>query len=134
MVAVDPWVVNRLWDDYVNHISSVCLTFDQFQAVLETCRVNQEIIDGEVAFITVCFGPDFHLLSMDTGHLITRPMIMRQFAPLLEQYGKVTTTVPKTDVRWARFLRVAGFRVTGEDWCSTRYEMDRVSCRFSFPS
>jgi hypothetical protein len=73
---------------------------------------------------TIQRGPEMHMISFSDGKAMSRKNIVEHLAPVLDQYGYVTTRVPKAEEDH-RLRTKLGFEFTWEDdqytyWCLTQ--------------
>lgn len=99
---------------------------EQFFKELEAWQIEPVEVGGELAFITMVKGPEFHFQSMGTKHRITRAMIRNFLAPILDKYGHAITHTPIEDPRQHRFNLLIGFQVIGEDGFDKIYRIDQL--------
>ena len=100
------------------------ITREYFERGLDAWDVEPVEIDGELAFVKLQQGPEFHFASFDTGRPITPAMIRDWLGPIFDRYGYVTTTTPKDEARQHRFNRRMGFKIVGESEFFTHFRMD----------
>lgn len=112
-------VIDRLWAEIED---IVFITRDQFERGLREWDIIPVEIDG-ASFVTLRRGPEFHVANAGTGRPITTRMIRMCIAPILEQYGFVTTRTPKDDERQCVVNRRFGFKAIGEDEFFTHFRM-----------
>jgi hypothetical protein len=118
--AAEAALVDALWTQLE---PTVFITRRQFERALAEWDVTPIEIDGEVAFVTLSRGPEFHYTSMGAGR-ISLAMIRGWLAPILDRYGYATTRTPKDEPRQHRLNLRLGCVVTGEDEFFTMYRLD----------
>lgn len=115
-------IVDRLWAQIE---SVVFITRDQFARGLERWEIEPVEIGGELAFVGLTQGPEFHFASFDTGARITSEMIRSRLTAIMDRHGFVTTTTPKDEPRQHRLNRRLGFVATGENEFFVSYRLDK---------
>lgn len=94
-------------------------------AALEGWTVRSAARDGQFVGYVISLGPEVHILPLVEGRALSRRNIIEHIAPLLDQFGYVTTRVPiaETDHR----LRTAlGFERTWDDQFCSYWAMTRL--------
>jgi hypothetical protein len=116
-------VIDALWAQ-IEPI--VFISRDQFVSGLEQWDIDPVHIDGELAFVALTQGPEFHFTSFETGAQISRDMIRSRLHAIIERHGYVTTRTPIEGAnRQHRFNRILGFHVTGTSEFFVDYRLDR---------
>jgi hypothetical protein len=119
-------VIDRLWEQIE---PVVYITREQFVRGLAEWDIEAIRIDGDLAFVALTKGPEFHFASFDTGAPISRAMIRSRLDPIIERHGFVMTRTPKEGAdRQHRFNRAFGFHTTGENEFFIMYRLDK-KCR-----
>lgn len=122
----DSAVFDALWEQIE---PTVFITREQFLRGLEVWAIDPVIIDGELAFVALTQGPEFHFASFDTGATITRTMIWSRLDAIMDQYGFVTTRTPKEGAnRQHRINKALGFKEIESDEFLVTYRLD-APCR-----
>lgn len=117
---MDTNVIDALWAQIE---PTVFISRSEFAASLADWDVEAVEIDGELAFVTMTRGPEFHFAAFGTGAPISRTMIRARLDPIIARHGFVTTRTPKEGAdRQHRFNRAFGFQVTGEDEFFVEYK------------
>jgi hypothetical protein len=124
-------LTDHLWDELNRELDGhVYISRDQFERGLKDWNVTPHEIDGELAYVTMSQGPEFHVSSFGTGRTISMAMIRANLAPLLDLFGYVTTSTPKDDRRQHALNRRFGFREVGESEFFIHFRLDRP-CQLS---
>lgn len=100
-----------------------------FMAELEAWSIDPVEIDGRLAFIGMSKGPEFHFISLGSGHRLSFDLVRRGLEPIIEKHGYALTKTPKEDIRQQRFNRAYGFYPVGEDEFYIHYRLDRIRPR-----
>lgn len=103
----------------------VFITREEFMANLDEWEIEPVEVDGEVAFILLRKGPEFHFISFNTGRPLTLKMGRSWLEPMLARHGHVTTRTPRHAERQHRFNRLVGFRPIGESEFFVHYRLDQ---------
>lgn len=87
--------------------------------------------NGRAAGFVLTNGSEIHIAPMDRGESLSRRNIHQFIAPLLQEFGYVTTRVPLLETDHSLFLRV-GFKQTWADlnftyWALTELPYPRRS-------
>jgi hypothetical protein len=123
---MDKAVVDILWEQME---PIVYITRDQFERGLQSWEVELVEIDGELSFIGLTRGPEFHFTSLGTGKRITLDMIWSRMNAIMSRHGYVTTRTPNDGAdRQHRFNRSFGFVETARDEFFTFYRLEK-SCQ-----
>jgi hypothetical protein len=122
---VIPSILDALWAE-IEPIAFI--TKEQFARGLDAWEIEPVEIDGELAFVTLTQGPEFHCTSLGIGRPISMAMIRARLEPILDRHGFVTTRTPKSEPRQHRLNLRFGFRAVGEDEFFTIYRLDKP-CR-----
>lgn len=102
------------------------ITKDQFLESLAGWEIEPFEIEGDLAFVTLTKGPEFHFQVFGTKHPISMTLIRTWLQKVIDAHGHVATKTPKEDARQHRFNRRFGFYVTGEDEFDVHYRLDRL--------
>lgn len=102
------------------------LTEGEFLASLDGWTVEPVHLDGELAWITVQKGPEFHFQSVGRKRAMPRRMIEEFLRPIIEAHGYAITKTPKNDERQHRFNLLFGFEKSGEDEFDTHFKITRL--------
>lgn len=113
-------VIDAIWRQTEPH---VFFTREQFERSLDGCVIEPFESDGQLAFVTVVHGPEFHFVSLGTGATISIKMIRDSVQPIIDRYGYVQTRTPKDDVRQRRINEKIGFTIEAEDEAWVLYRM-----------
>jgi hypothetical protein len=117
------FVIDKLWEKAE---PTLFISKEQFIASLDGWTIEGLEIDGELAFVGMQKGPEFHFQNFGAKHRITMKMAKAYLQPLITQYGYVMTRTPKDDARQHRFNRRFGFEITGEDEFDVHYRLERI--------
>lgn len=115
-------VIDALWAQIE---PVVYITREQFVRELEQWDIEPVQIDGQLAFVTLTRGPEFHYTSFGLGKL-SIAMIRGWLEPILDRYGYATTRTPKSEPRQHRLNLRLGCTVTGEDEFFIHYRLDKT--------
>jgi hypothetical protein len=121
VISVHKDVIDRLWAQIE---PDVYITREQFVRGLVDWDIEAIRIDGELAFVTLTRGPEFHYTSFGVGK-ISIAMIRLWLAPILDLHGYATTRTLKSEPRQHRLNLRLGCTVTGEDEFTIHYRLDR---------
>ena len=80
---------------------------------------------GRIVAVFQNKGPEFHFFTF-YGHCFTRREVVDALRAVIEKYGCVTTTTPRTDPRQQRFNLRIGFKQTGVDNENVYYRLDSI--------
>jgi hypothetical protein len=123
---MDPDVIDALWEQIE---PTVFISRAEFVAGLDGWDIRAEHVDGELAFVTMTNGPEFHFATFGTRAPITRSRTRAWIDPIIARHGFVTTRTPKEGAdRQHRFNLTFGFRPVDEDEFHIMYRMDH-KCR-----
>jgi hypothetical protein len=99
---------------------------EQFYEWLEGWSIKPIHIDGDLAFITLRKGCEFHFTVMCTKHRITMPIIRECLQPIIDDHGYADTKTPHCEERQHRFNRRLGWRETGRDEFDIHYRIEKL--------
>ena len=116
-------ITDRLWEQLE---PLVFISRDQFDEGLKSWEIEPVEINGEVAFVALTRGPEFHFASFGTGARITSAMIWERLNRIMDRHGYVTTRTPHDEPRQQRLNERLGFRKTGDDEFFAHFRMDRT--------
>jgi hypothetical protein len=103
------------------------VTREQFDTNLKGWELEPVVIGGDLAFIVISKGPEFHYHSLGTGHGIPLQFARELTNRLIARHGYAETSTPKDDVRQQRFNRRFGFVAVGDDGFDIRFRIERVN-------
>lgn len=83
---------------------------------------------GELAGFLCIKGDEIHCYRKEAhrGHWLSRQVLERHVQPLIDKYGKATTTVRTENAQGHFFVQRLGFVRVGEEDGLTRYELKRL--------
>lgn len=99
---------------------------DEFLSWFDGCEVRPVEMEGELAFITVQKGPEFHFHSLGTGKRISLAMIRDFLTKSIDQHGYALTKTPHADARQHRFNKRFGFVEIGRDAFDVHYRIESL--------
>lgn len=99
--------------------------FDEFPEGWEFIEIHRR---GELAGFLCIKGDEIHCYRKEAhrGHWLTRQVLERHVQPLIDKYGKATTTVRTENAQGHFFVQRLGFVQVGERDGLTRYELKRL--------
>jgi hypothetical protein len=122
---LDTDIVDRLWAQIE---ADVYITRDQFVRGLADWNIEPIEVGSVLAWVTLSRGPEFHYTSFDAGMPLSFARMHGWLAPILAEYGYVTTRTLKDEPRQHPVNRRRGFKATGEDEFCTFYRLDVAKC------
>lgn len=99
---------------------------DQYLATLAEWTIKPVYLDGELAWITVQKGPEFHFQSVGPTRRMPLRMIREFLQGILDEHGYVLTKTPVDDERQQRFNRRFGFVEIDRDALDVHFRLDRL--------
>lgn len=102
------------------------ITKDEFLKTLAEWVIKPVHVDGELAWITVQKGPEFHFQNVGRTRAMPRRVIRDFLQGIIDQYGYALTKTPLEDVRQQRFNQLYGFYEIGRDAFDISYRIDRL--------
>lgn len=116
-------IIDRLWGQAE---PKVFIGRDEFVRSLEGWQIEPVEIDGDLAYVTMTKGPEFHFTTFGQ-HRGTPKMIRDAIQPIIDRHGFVRTRTPKDADRQHRFNRLIGFVADGEDEFFIYYRMKKLT-------
>lgn len=119
-------IVDLLWDkvEPVLYISK-----DQFVDSLEGWEIEPLVVEGEIAFVILTRGPEFHFDSLRTGHKIPLSRIRETIERLIATHGYAETRTPREDFKQRRVNVLFGCERVGEDEYDIHYRLEKIGRR-----
>lgn len=93
--------------------------------------VHESRIDGELAFVALVRGPEFHFASAGSGKPLSIRAIKTFLKNIIDVHGFAQTKTPVGDFRQQRFNESIGFRRMSEDKDYITYRIRKVQCQSS---
>jgi hypothetical protein len=92
------------------------LTFEQFRDATSHCRVEAVLVRGELAGAVLIQGAELHacILPAFFGRWLTRSVLRRTLAAVLEQHGHAITRTTVGNEAGAAFVARLGFTKIAE--------------------
>lgn len=102
------------------------ITKDEFLQTLAEWTLKPVYLDGELAWITVQKGPEFHFQSVGRTRLMPLRMIREFLQDIIDQHGYALTKTPVEDTRQQRFNERFGFFRVGQDQYDIHYRIEHL--------
>lgn len=102
------------------------ITKDEYLQTLAEWVIKPVHIDGELAWITVQKGPEFHFQSVGKTRIMPLRIIREFLQGILAEHGYALTKTPIDDVRQQRFNRCFGFVEIDRDALDIHFRLDRL--------
>lgn len=116
-------VIDSLWEQAEPNIY---IGKAEFIRSLDGWTIEPVEIDGDLAYVTMTNGPEFHFTTFGK-HRGTIKMVRDGIQPVIDQHGFVLTRTPKDADRQHRFNRLIGFVADGEDEFFIHYRMEKLT-------
>jgi hypothetical protein len=101
-------------------------TKDEYLQTLAEWTIKPVHVDGELAWITVQKGPEFHFQSVGETRVMPLRMIREFLQGIIDQHGYALAKTPLLDVRQQRFNQRFGFVEVGRDALDIHFRIDRL--------
>lgn len=102
------------------------LTKDEYLQTLADWVIKPVYVDGELAWITVQKGPEFHFQSFGATKQMPLRSIREFLQGIISEYGHAITRTPIEDTRQQRFNERFGFQRIGQDQFDIIYRIECV--------
>jgi hypothetical protein len=102
------------------------ITKDEYLATLAEWVIKPVHLDGELAWITVQKGPEFHFQSVGKTRVMPLRLIREFLQGILSEHGFALTKTPIEDTRQQRFNERFGFHRVGQDQYDVHYRLDHL--------
>lgn len=99
---------------------------DEYLQTLAEWTIKPVHIDGELAWITVQKGPEFHFQSVGRTRLMPLRMIREFLQAIIDRHGFALTKTPLEDTRQQRFNERFGFFRVGQDQYDIHYRIEHL--------
>lgn len=99
---------------------------DEFLKTLAEWVIKPVYIEGELAWITVQKGPEFHFQSIGKTRVMPLRMIRSFLQAIIAEHGYACTKTPLEDVRQQRFNQRFGFVETGRDGFDIHFRIETL--------
>lgn len=99
---------------------------DAYLETLAEWTIKPVHIDGELAWITVQKGPEFHFQSVGESRAMPLRMIREFLQTIIDQHGYAQTKTPIEDLRQQRFNERFGFQRIGQDQFDIIYRIESL--------
>lgn len=116
-------IADRLWE---GASEVLFISKDEFLRRLDGWEIEPVEHDGELVFVFLTKGPEFHFQSFGKGQPISMKMIRERLQKIIDGHGYALTKTPKTDARQHIFNRAFGFYVAHEDEYDLHYRIDHL--------
>lgn len=102
---------------------------DEFLHTLAEWTIKPVYVEGELAWITVQKGPEFHFQSMGRPKIMPLRLIREFLDSILAAHGYAQTKTPIEATRQQRFNERFGFKRVGQDQYDIHYRIERLPMR-----
>lgn len=99
---------------------------DEYLKTLAEWVVKAVHVDGELAWITVQKGPEFHFQNVGQTRVMPIRLIREFLQGIIDEHGHAITRTPIEDVRQQRFNERFGFQRIGQDQFDFIYRIERL--------
>lgn len=111
---------------YAHKSDLLFVTPVQYRAALEGWTLEPLYIEGDLAFVLVSKGPEFHYVSFETGHRLPLKLFANRCMQLHRRHGYFETRTPKEDRKQQHFNERVGMKRIGEDAYDFHYRLTDV--------
>lgn len=105
------------------------LTKDQFVQSLAEWTIKPIYSGGELAWITVQKGPEFHFQSIGKTRYLSMRTIRSWLQPIIDVHGYAQTKTPIEDVRQQRINKLVGFYEASRDSLDIHFRIENFPMR-----
>lgn len=104
----------------------VYVTKDQYLKSLAEWVIKPVHVDGELAWVTIQKGPEFHFQSMGKTRGMPLRVIRDFLQGVIDEHGFALTKTPIEDARQQRFNERFGFQRVGQDQYDIIYRIEKL--------
>lgn len=97
-----------------------------FLKLLDGWEIKPVYSDGELGWITVQKGPEFHFETVGATRILPMRIIREFLQSIIDQHGYAQTKTPVDDFRQQRFNERFGFQRIGQDAFDIIYRIERL--------
>lgn len=102
------------------------VTLEQYALALDGWTLEPLYIGGDLAYVLISKGPEFHYVSFETGHRLPLKLFANRCMQLHRAFGYFETRTPKDDRRQQHFNERVGMKRIGEDAYDFHYRLADV--------
>lgn len=106
--------------------SVLYITKDEYVRTLAEWKIKPIHMDGELAWITVQKGPEFHFQSVGKTRVLPMRIVRSFLQTIIDEHGFALTKTPLEDIRQQRFNRRFGFVEIGRDVFDISFRIERL--------
>jgi hypothetical protein len=104
----------------------VYVTKEDYLKSLAEWVIKPVHVDGELAWVTIQKGPEFHFQSIGKTRVMPLRMICVFLQGIIEEHGFALTRTPIEDTRQQRFNERFGFQRVGQDQYDIHYRIEKL--------